>query len=97
MKYGQKPQKVLKAENLELVQRIIVQERGVETFTPLLRLLAEVFDDAINGENVYVTTGMGYYGDRLHLTITNGEDKTRLYGANIKELSDAVRKFVSEA
>jgi hypothetical protein len=78
----------LKADNKSLVTEHIVAGSLSKSWSDIVMLMADVLDNAIKGEDIYITVGMTRNKDACLLTVTWDREKLVLSGMSLLDLAE---------
>jgi hypothetical protein len=84
----------LNANNELDFQTDVGSKAGLETYAPILQLIAQVTDACANGENVWLSVGATKNRTSLCLTLHLPEGPTAVFAATLRDLANQARTLL---
>jgi len=76
--------------NADLVRDIKAPADFVKHFHPILQVIAEILDEAVKGEDSYLTLGLNRNRDTILMTLHTGGSKLYVGGEDLVALGSAI-------
>jgi len=77
----------LHPQNMDQLVNLLGKKDGYQAYQPLLTLVADMFDQIANGEDMYMTIGATRKKDAYVLTVKWNQEGTPIYAESLLEMA----------